>query len=327
MKRIIAIVLIVLLGLPTIFVQAETPSDAVITMQDAAAFRNLGASGDMLILAHIRWSTGNATSTPASSAVSVRLVSDNGTTITAKSPYVFSPFDDNGYGDFVVSFYLSDNTTWGDNTTIQVVGLPAYFVTPPIMNYTMGAADYTDELTQDDNRAAMKTYVLNLTDILRTIYPLVELKSQTDSGTVLSSYGEAYFSSVIEGLQVLCPSLFFVQTYVPEEITTQDYDMSTGDTYTARLLGTDIMLGATRIGAYIGVSGAVFFAILTFVGCIAVIVAAMRKGWKLEAALLIDVGILTGMAILVGDLLFTLIMIIGLLAVIGIAFAIFGKRA
>jgi hypothetical protein len=308
--------------------QADTPSDAELTMVDVQGYRNLADSGDMLILGHLRWTSENTTDAPASSAVTIRLVSANGTLLAATTPYVFTLFEDNGWGEIVYSFYLSENTTWGGASEIQVAGLPAYFEDPPTLDYTLGAADYTAATSQEDNRAEMATYILNQCDALRVIYPDVDLKSNTGSGTVLSSYGEAYYTSVIDNLQTLCPELFFVQTYIPEEIELQDYDMSTADTYKERLAGTDMMISADLIGSYIGVTGRVIIGILTFIGCVYVIYYCVQKrDWALEAALGIDVLILTGVAVLIGDFVFTLVMIIGLVGIAAISFVILGKRA
>jgi len=329
MKRtILSLLILILVAMPGIPARAEDPSDATITIQDVITYRNLGESGDMLIIGHYRWTTGNASATPASSAVTIRLVSSNGTTVAAVAPYVYGPFDDDGWGDIVFSFYLTDNATWGESSEIQIVGLPAYFTSPPTLNYTMGAGDYsTENSTEAFQRAVMNTYILNMCDILRAIYPDVELKSISETGMVLSSYGEAYFGSVINELQTLCPALYFLQTYVPEAIAVQAYDMTTGANYTLRLAGTDLMLGFTRVGSYINVSGYVVAGALIFVACIVIIILCMRRGWPLELPLAIDTAVICAGALLFGDLLFTVIMIIGLIAIMGVAYAVVGKRA
>ena len=324
----VSAIILMLMLTPVQQAHASDPSEAVITMQSAHAYRNLNSFGDMAVICHWRWASDNNSETPASSAVTIRLVSANGTTLAITSPYVFSLFENDGYGDGVTGFYLSDNSSWGTAVKIQISGLPAFFdPIPDPFEYTLSAADFTDSATQALNRSELNTYILQTCDIFKTIYPDVELKSVADVGTVLSSYGEAYFTSAIPGLLNLCPSLFFVQTYIPQEIPVEDYDMSLGDTYADRMVGTDLMRGTTRMGSYIGVSGAVIWGIFVFIGCLAVVLFTSKKGWGLEIALAIDALIVVGFSILIGDLLFTIAMIMGLIAMMGIAWALVGKRA
>lgn len=328
MRYVILVVLILSVIIPTTNVLAAPAEDAEISIQSIHAFRNVAEDGDMLVVFHWRWASDNLSDIPASSAVSISL-SYNGTRLAGTTPYVYLLFDNNGYGDGMSSFYLSANSSpiWQGDYGIQIAGLPAYFSPPPIFTYDMLLADFVDADTQEENQDELKTYILNECDIFKTIYPDVSLKSTSDVGVVLSSYGEAYFTSVIQNLIWLCPGIFFAQVHVPETMPVQDYDMSLQTTLTGQIAGTDLERGSNRIGDYIGVTGSVIWGILTVILCLYIAVKCFKKGWGLEIALFIDGVVVTGMALVIGDLIFTIVMIGSLLAVMGISWVLFGKRA
>lgn len=307
---------------------ADTPEDAVISIQSIHVYQGLSTDNDTSFIFHWRWESDNTSATPASSTVLIEL-SYNGTVVASATPYVFSLFENNGYGDGMTGFYLTANQSHWMSTlyTITIKGLPAYYSPPPYFDYSIQAADYVDLPEQIDNQISLRTYILAEIDIFKTIYPDVTLKSISDVGTVLSTYGEAYFSSAIPGLQNLCPQLFFVQNYIPSKITLQDYDTTLADEYSLRLAGTDLERGANRLGDYIGVSGAVIWALLMFIGEMALLIWCMKKGWEIQVGLAIDGFVTAGAAVLIGDLIFTIAMIIGFIAVLGLSFAVVGKRA
>ncbi len=335
--RIITVLIagILLAGLP-LTALAEDREDAVISIQSVHVYHNLVEPDDMAVIFHWRWSSSNLSSTPASSTVSISISDNTGVIKAATTPYVFSLFENNGYGDGMTGFYLSANTSpiWSGNYTVTIRGLPAYYGEsfvpgkgPPTFPFLLTTADYTSVTSQEDNQAELKTYILRECDIFKTIYPDVTLKSISSSGTTLSDYGEAYFTSAIPGLMTLCPALFYIQSYIPEEMAVTPYDMSLQTTLTGRLEGTDLKQGAQRLGNKIGVSWAVVWGIFTLIGCLLVAVKCAEKGWGVEVSLFINGCIVTGVALLVGDLVFTLVMVGSLLAIIGISWALYGKRA
>jgi len=330
-KAVVAILISAILAIGLPLVAFAWPNDATITLQSRHVYRNLAEADDMAVIFHWRWVSDNYSATPASSTIFIEL-SINGTIQSAATPYVFSLFENNGYGDGMTGFYLSAATVpeWEGAYTIRIAGLPMYY-SPygdvPFKDFYLESSDYTSSTTQEDNRAELKTYILDECDIFKTIYPDVALKSVSSSGTTLSDYGEAYFTSTIPGLQTLCPDLFYIQTLVPEVMTVQAYDMSRQTITTARLEGTDLKRGAERLGTAMGVSWAVVWGIFTLIGCLVVAVKCAKKGWGVEVGLFINGCIVTAVALLVGDLMFTLVMVGGLLAIIGISWALFGKRA
>lgn len=305
-----------------------SPEDAAISIQSIHAYQSLAEDGDMTVVFHWRWTSDNYSETAASRTVIIQLVADNGTVVSTTTLYVFTLFDTDGYQNNVSSFYLTPGVAeWEGDYTVEIKGLPAYYSPPPVFEYPMSLSDYSTAADQEEARAELNTYILDLCSIFKTFYPDVLLKTESDMGIVLSSYGESFFTSVIPGLQTLCPTLFFVQVYVPEVMPVEDYDMSLQTQYTGRLEGTDLMRGADRLGDVIGVSAAFIWGIFMFIGMLAFGVFCSKKGWGIEVPLLVDGGAVVGFSMLFGDLFFTLAMILGLVSVMGIMYVITFKRA
>ena len=285
----------------------------------------------MLIAFNWNWDfSDNYSSTPASASIMYRLYDTDGTTLLATgTPYVFSPIDTNGYGNNIGAFYFSaaDNLTWGAAYKLNIQGVPAFFSGDSTFTYTLTSSDYSLETTQEDNRNELYAYVMLLCDRFDSLYD-IELKSSSDSGVVLSSYGELLFRGAIDGLQALCPQLFFIQVYIPELMPVTDYDMSLQTTYTDRLVGTDIENGFERLGSFMGgMSGSLAAGLLFFGGIMALCIFTAKKGWPVELG--IGASIIIGIfaAILVGDVMFTILMIGSLVAGLGIFYLLTFKRS
>lgn len=303
---------------------------------DVEVYEDLAEEGDMLILFQWEWTySANVTpETTASDSIMYRLYDTDGTTeITAGTPFVFSAFeideyDANGYQDNVGAIYFNaaDNMTWGQPYVINIWGVPAFYAPTETLTYTLQAGDYSDATGQEESRQELYTFVMTLCDRLGSIYD-IDLKTTSDSGIVLSAYGEIYFRGVISGLQYLCPQLFFMQVYVPEQMGVVSYNMTTGETFTARKVGTDLERGLDRGGDLIGVSGSMFAAIAFFLGCGAVALAFIAKGWGVEGATLICVPIGIGAAVLIGDWIFIALMCVTLAMFMGLVYIIALKRA
>ncbi len=336
MKRIIYVLLV--LGAVTILwvapVYAFITAPTSITFSSVTAFRELSTSGDIDILFHysMPYASDNYTSTPASESIMFRVIAtDNLTVLQTGVPYVYPYFESNGYGEGVGSFHFTstDNITWGDAVTLQIVKLPAYFSPSETKSYTMTSSNYVTATTQEANRLLLKDYILLECDKLAASYSAtgVILKATSDSGIVLSSYGENYFRGAIPGLQALCPELFFIQLLIPEAMPTTAYDMSLQTTYTNRLVGTDMGAGFDRLGAIIGVGGAFAAAALNFVLTFALCIYVTRKGWGTEIGLLGGALMGIGLMLIVGDIVFTLVMVGSLVAAIGLVWIFMLKRA
>jgi len=299
-------------------------------------FRNLAETGDMLVVFHysMPYASDNYSSTPASKSIMLRLYdTDNTTVIQTGAPYVNPFFESNGYGEGDGSFYFAaadaDIPTWEDAVTINIFGGPGFFSPAITQSYTLTPSDYSSSVTQEANRNELKTWILLECDSLAASYSStgIIMKATSDVGVVLSAYGELYFRGVIPGLQTLVPDLFFIQALIPEQMPVNTYNMSLQTTYTNRLVGDDLGEGFTLMAAQFGIAVGLFEAALVFGGVLALAIWSQRKGWGVEPGLLGGAIIGIGMAIVVGDALFTMVMIGSLVAVMGISWLLLMKRA
>jgi len=337
MKRISIILLLLLSCLFTTPVLAADPIDppSSIAMPDVQVYRNLAEPGDMLYVFQydIAFTSDNYSTVPASDTFLFRLFDTDGTTLLAsETPYVYSFFGSNGYGDGVNAFYLeadAGNPDWGDEVFINLYDSPSYFVSPLNPSFQVSPSDYTTSETQAENQDELKGFVLLLCDRLESAYQAtgIILKASSDAGIVLSAYGELYFRGAIDGLQALSPELFFIQVYIPEVIPVTAYDMSLGDTYGARLDADDLGGGFTAAGSYIGVDGNIAAALIALAATVGLCIWTVRKGWNIEIGLAGGGIIGIFFALIMGDAIFTIIMIASLLAIMGIVWLVLLKRA
>lgn len=330
-KKVAAVLLAVILtAINAVPVFAYLANPTSISIQSAKVFRNLAQTGDMLIVFHYNIAFTSYPNTSATSSVIFRLYDTDGTTILSQAnPYNFSLFETNGYGDGVSSFYFTANQSpaWAGAYSINILATPAYFSPAQNISYPLALTDYDTSATQADSQNALYTEVIRLCDVLKGIYPTYSLKAVTDSGIVLSVYGEPYFRAVIPGIQTLSPLCFFVQQGTPQPIAVQNYTISQR-TQNEILNGSDLMIGATRIGTHLGgISGAAVFGIMAFIMAIVICVVTYRLGWGVEPAALITAGIGIWGSITVGNFFYTLTMIGGLVAGMGISYVIFLRRA
>lgn len=319
--------------LPMGNVYAITAPESV-SISRVDVYRNLAETGDVAIFFHydMPYASDNYTDTPASETILFRLYDTDGTTLLqAGSPYVNPFFGSNGYGEGTGAFYFSANEsyTWEATTSINIYGLPAFFSENVTQTYTLTSTDYVTETTQDANRALLKSYILLECDKLAAAYADtgIILKTTSDSGIVLSPYGEVYFKGVVNGLQNLCPELFFIQAVIPETMDVNPYDMSQGTIYTGRLAGDDLGEGFDNIGSLIGVGGGTAAAIIVFLLTMWLSIWTSKKGWGAEIGLIGGALVATGFALLVGDIVFTVLMIGSIVAAMGIVYIVILKRA
>lgn len=336
MKRILFILLLLLL-LPVIPANAAVPIDppSEVTVPDVMFFRHLAENNDMLCVFErdIAFTADNySTEYPASTTFEFRLYADNGTLLNSSTPYSFPYFGSYGYGPGIGAFYWSatdEQPTWGDNVTINIHGWPYYFSAEQDYSFSVDPEAYSESTTQEDSREELYNFIMLLADRMESAYTDtgIVLKTSSDIGIVLSTYGEMFFKGSIDGLLNLCPDLFFIQVYIPEKMTVEDYDMSAGANYTTRLDDTDIKEGFEKIEEKIGVSETMAAVLIYLVACVLICVWTIKKGWGIEAGAGIDAIIGVFAALVYGDVLFTLLMVLSLVAAMAIVWIMLLRRS
>lgn len=306
-----------------------------VTISDVTAFRNLAETGDMLIMFHysMPYASDNYSETPASESIMLRLYdTDNTTLLQAGVPYVNPFFGSNGYGEGDGSFYLDASEAsgkWGTAVVIDISGSPVFFSPSFTKSYTLTTSDYTTETTQEANRDLLKSFILLECDRLAAAYQStgIVLKATSDIGIVLSPYGELYFRGAVNGLQNLCPDLFFIQSLIPSTMTVETYNTSLMDTYTNRLATDDLGKGFTRMGSLIGTGGPFFCGLLVVIVTLYLSYWAHRKNWGTEVGMLGGAIFAIIMSALVGDVVFIMVMAGSLVGAIGLVWLMFLKKA
>lgn len=325
---IIAAVLILTIATPALaFLDAP---DSPMTFPSVRVFQNTVEDGDVAIIFEYNIPYTSYPTTPASLSIVFRCYSADGAILlNTATPYNFTLFETNGYGHGVGLFYFpaSEALSWEEAYILNIQQLPLHYNPADTISYTLTSADYSAATLQSDSQYDVYNYILGICDDYEDYYPDVGLKSTTDTAIVLSAYGEAYFRGAIPGLQLICPQVFLVQTYIPEGMTTENYTMGLSEDYSERLTGTDIERGAERLGDYFSVGGYFVLAVVTFGLALVPPIWTARKGWGLEPGLAAAAAVVICAALLIGDAVFTIVMIASLVAAMAIMYVFLLKRA
>lgn len=222
---------------------------------DLYFYRNLRETGDMLlvIFANIPYTT--PPDDPVTSTFIWRLIdTDNVTELGACNTAYTS--NDNGYGYNVYSMYWEAATapTWNQAYTVRLSGSPAYFASPPVYNFSVGTSDYSSLTLQSAVRAELEAQLLIMAANLDTYWGLTatySLLSATETGTVLSIYGEAVFRGAIYGLQAFAPDIFafaISDLEITARTWTTGYSDNLTNQWNGTWVGTAKAAGATLFG-------------------------------------------------------------------------------
>lgn len=244
MKRIrllgllLAVIAIVIAATP---VYADTADpDSTPTVSNIYVYRNLLETGDRLYLWYANIPYATTPDTDVTETFVWRLIDTDGVTVLGSTTGY--AYNDDGYGYNVYSMYFDAAAalTWEALYTLRLTGNPSVFVTPKSYNFPISANKYTDETTTAANQAALASTIITLAGDLDAKWALTadfSLLLQTETGVVLSIYGEAVFRGVIFGVQALAPAAF---RFVIEDIAITDRTWSSNytDTLTNQWSGT-----------------------------------------------------------------------------------------
>jgi hypothetical protein len=236
MKRLLIAVLLslsILIGLPATIALADQPDPDSTPTVELNFYRNLLETGDVLLIIYANIPYAATPTAQVGDAYIWRLIdTDNVTELGSDTGYAWT---DSGYGYNCYSMYWSaaDNITWGELYSIRLSGNPAIFVTPPEYNFPVNLSDYSVLTVTAEVQSDLALRIITIATELDTAWGLgatYSLLLETETGTVLSIYGEAFFRNAIYGLQGLCPYLFrFIIGDI--EVT----DRTWGDNFTANL--------------------------------------------------------------------------------------------
>ncbi len=286
-KRLIFSILIaltLLLGQVTIVLATiDPPSDTPVVSQ-IKANRNLLASGDELIYGEYSIPYTIPPDEYGADETYILRLLDDSTEIAQVVPYVLV---DNGYNKGVFSFYLTDNSTWGEELTIRISQNPAHFTTPLSYDYQIPLTAYTTATSQESNQTLLAINVLASAGRMQSYYTGYTFKESGAAGTVLANpTGETYFRGAIFGIQIMAPNLFLVQTL---EIDTTDSSWTTDkfDEYGERFDETWVGGNVTATGTEFGMTPSALMGFIFILPlCIGAIIVSAIKFRKPEPGLM-----------------------------------------
>lgn len=240
MRRVLTILTVLLVCLTStmpVFAAPNPPDD--IDIINFYYNRHLYETDDFLLVVHYNIVySGDYPDEPADETFVFRFFDTDGTTELAQAlPY---PYANNGYGEGCVAFYFSavDAPTWDDSYVyrLRASGNPSQFASPPVYYFDIPTGAWSTETTQDGNQSQLANRIIEIAESLEIEWETT-LLSEQDAVTVLSSYGEEYFRNAIYGLQLLAPSLFYLQSSAVDA-TDREWDTSLSETYKGRFAGT-----------------------------------------------------------------------------------------
>jgi hypothetical protein len=198
-------------------------------------------------------------------------------------------YNDKGYGYNVIGIYfsaaevVSKGIIWGDSYYLKLNGSPVAFADPPQYIYQITASDYTTLTDPDEIQIEIEDRITQIAADLDNKWGLglsYSLIDQSETGIVLSIYGEAFFRGALYGIQSYAPDLFRV---VISNIDSSSLsDRSWSDNYSSNLTtqyaGTDIETGMNAGNDFLDVSYNLFGLIITLAIMAIIVIASLIIG-------------------------------------------------
>lgn len=202
-----------LAGCPSTPAYAIDLPDSDPTVEEINAWRNVLETGDFFIIVYENTPYADTPDTPYSEAFVWRLVDTDGTTELAQA--LGANYNEYGYGYNVIGFYFSADDApagyWETTYYITLSGTASAFPTPPKYTFNMNVSDYSVLEDTDLVKADISQRILDLAADLNIKWGLLTdylLLDETETGTKLSVYGQAFFRTAIYGLQAMAPDAF-----------------------------------------------------------------------------------------------------------------------
>lgn len=216
LRVLLALVASVIIGLSiTTPVYAISVPDSGPFILQVDMYRHVLETDDLLVHGRYNWPYAAPPTETITQSVFARLT--DGTSELGRSA-IYAYYNRGwGYGSF--SMYLSSSEAaglWGTALTVEMRGSPTLtwtggsgvpIASTSVLNWRATAGTAATQLL-------MYAHFINWANTLGD-YWSVSLVSQYVGDNKFSSYGEAYFTNVIEGLRTMCPQLFASTMEVP----------------------------------------------------------------------------------------------------------------
>ncbi|WP_353915156.1 hypothetical protein [Dehalococcoides mccartyi] len=198
---------------------------------------------------------------------------DGVTQLGAIEPYAYNNAGyDMGYSAFY--FTAADAPEWETALVLKMVGNPQYWETPPEVNYTLTASDYSQLDTKSENQTLMGNWIIEVCRTLEINWG-IKLLTETDQGTIFNEYGSAYGTGTIPGLQTMCPKIFSTQSQ-GLDLTRRTWTMNKLDEWIHQWDGT--MVGDVLLGLEDVFNNSISWQALTSLFCVVLVIGCFIWG-------------------------------------------------
>lgn len=313
---LLAIVFLLSLSIPVLAIDVP---DLIYQINQVYVYRNCLETGDQLYLIDYMITY---TVNPAENITEAFLFRLMNGAVELGSVAPYSYYND-GYDRGVASIYFSaaDAPAWNGAYSMQLAGNPALVWNPATPSTSMSPFGLWADNPIGTTQTLLASRVLWLADQMELAWS-VDMIETLSSGNALTTYGEAYFTNVIENLRLMAPLAFSGQSIQPEVETTaftQDY---------ANDLVTDIIgtpFDFTTLGTALGLSRGMVTAIIYYAIVILVLILVACRIQTYKPIMLLSVPFVIGGAFIGVPLVITIV--VGFLALVMVGFALFYKGA
>lgn len=272
--------------------------DSTPTVEEINIYRNVLETADMLLLVYASIPYGSIPDEPVTETFSWSFRSNDGVTeYGATTGYAYN---ENGYNYNVYSIYLdaaevaAAGIVWGNPYQLRLLPSPADLPGMSAINYNIVAADYNANVVQSAVQQAIADRVTALGALLDTRWGTAasgtQLIEETESGRVLSIFGESFFRGAIYGLQAMAPNAF-VSVITVVDVSARTWTDNYSGAIENQYAGTWVETSQEAGKALFGTSYDLLSVILMLGACIGLIfgnVALTGDAWNG----LLDVGVL-----------------------------------
>ena len=243
-------------------------------------------------------------------------------------------FNNSGYGLGVASMYFSaaDMTAEsvefgnpnGEDYAVWLQGKPSAFPDPPTDQ--LAGIIYRDA---NDTRRILETDIAGLATNLENdpdwAVNSLDMIDFVAGQQVLTAAGESYFGQAVPNLQVMIPALFRSSLTSPG-VFERDFNFSERDAVGSFWDGTAIGNGFDSVGTLLAIDAVVIAGIVGFILMGFFVFLANRVSGNPEFGI-VSLAFTFPLAIAMGLGSMTALMLVGAIAVLGIGFALFLRRA
>ena len=323
MRKLFRLLLILLL--PGIWLVNALPAYAIdspdnMSINDVWAYRHVMETNDQLYLIDYSIDYTIVPAESSSEAFICRLM--NGATDEGQGvPYAYY---DSGYGRGMIAIYLSaaDAPAWNGAYTMQLSGNPTLAWSAGVPDTTIASFNWSASASTQITSYEITAKVLWMADQLEMAWS-VDMIETAGTGSVLTAYGESYFTTAIDNLREFAPKAFSGMALVPV-FPTKTYSQPAQAALTAAAAGSPFDF--TDLAAAWDIPLAVLGNSLWFLVIIVLLVIITKAFGSYKPAMLFSTPMVIA-GVLLGVMTLQVGMVLGFFALLATAYVFFFQKA